>query len=87
MSQQRQRRIQLPIVGAALLCLLAAVYLITWKRFSKPKGSIPIVKHTVKTSPAETLKYWTADKMRDAKGVDLPNVDAFERGKEHPRHP
>src|SRR5947209_1049610 len=82
MSRQH-RRIQLPLVGTLLLCLLVGVYLLAWKRFSKPG----IIKHPVDTHPNETLKYWTEDKMRHAKGANLPNVNALEPGKQRRRRP
>jgi hypothetical protein len=82
----RQRLIQLPLVGAVLLCLLAGVYLVAWKRFGKP-GPTKIIKHTVDTHSNDALKYWTTDKMRDAKAVPLPNVKDIKRGKPHSRRP
>jgi hypothetical protein len=82
MSQQQRL---IPLVGAILLCLLVGVYLLAWKRFSKPDPTI--IKHPVDTDPEATLKYWTADKMRKAKPVKLPNVTALEQGKQHPRRP
>ena len=83
----QQRLIQLPLVGMILLCLLAIVYLLAWKRFSKRDPSATIIKHSVDTSPDDALKYWTADKMRTAKAANLPNVTALHRGKRHPRRP
>src|SRR6266852_6509512 len=87
MMLQQQRLIRLPLVGTILLCLLVGVYLFTWKRFSKPAPSATIVKHSVETPADEALKYWTADKMRNAKAPPLPNVNALKRGKQHPRRP
>jgi hypothetical protein len=86
MSQQ-QRLLQLPLVGTILLCLLTIVYLLAWKRFSKPAPSATIIKHSVDTSSDDILKYWTADRMRKAKAANLPNVTALEREKQHPRRP
>jgi hypothetical protein len=86
MSRQ-QRLIQLPLGGTILLCLLVGVYLVARKRSSKPGPSATIIKHSVDTSSGDVLKYWTTDKMRAAKPVELPNVDALSRGKQHPRHP
>ncbi len=85
MSQQ-QRLIQLSLVGTILLCLLVGVYLFACKRFSKPDRSV-VIKHSVETPSDDALKYWTADKMRDAKAADLPNVNALDPGKQHPRQP
>ncbi|HLZ55706.1 MAG TPA: hypothetical protein VKR06_02065 [Ktedonosporobacter sp.] len=51
------------------------------KRVSrKPNPSNRIIKHTVETSPEESLKYWTAEKKRKAKAAPMPHVDA--QGKE-----
>ena len=79
MSRQ-WRSIQLPLVGAILACLLVGVYLFACKRFSEPDPSTTIIKHSVETDPNEALKYWTADRMRDAKPADLPNVDTLDQG-------
>jgi len=87
MMLQQQRLIRLPLVGTVLLCLLVGVYLFASKRFSKPAPSARIIKHPVETPADDTLKYWTADKMRDAEPAPLPNVDAPDRGKRRPRRP
>lgn len=86
MSQQ-QRLIQLPLIGAVILCLLVGVYLLASRRFSKSHRSTAIRRHSVETPSDETLRYWTADKKRHAKPVDLPNVTALNREKPHPRGP
>jgi len=86
MSQQ-QRLIYIPLVGTILLCLLVGVYLAAWKRFSKSTPSYKVTKHTVKTPPDEALKYWTADRMRNAKAVPLPRVNTLDREKQDPQRP
>ena len=86
MSRQ-QRLLQLPLVGTILLCSLVCLYLVAKKRSPKPDPSIPISKHSVETSSDEALKYWTADKMRSARPVPLPNVKALKRGKKHLQRP
>jgi hypothetical protein len=86
MSRQ-QKLIQLPLVGTILLCLLVGVYLAAWKRFSKPPPSARIIKHSVETPAGDALKYWTVDKMRNAKAAPLPQVDDLERRKQQPRRP
>ena len=86
MSQQ-QRLIYLPLVGTILLCLLVGVYLAAWKRFSKSTPSNKVTKHTVKTPPDEALKYWTADRMRNAKAAPLPRVNTLDREKQDPQNP
>ena len=84
---RRYRLIQLPLVGAILLCLLAGVYLLAWKRISKKKRSSTIIKHKVDKHADDALKYWTADKMRHAKAAPLPNVNALDQEKQRPRRP
>jgi hypothetical protein len=86
MSRQ-QKLISLPLGGAILLCLFVGIYLFALKRFSKQGPSGRILKHSVETPADEALKYWTADKMRNAKPAKMPNVDAIERGKKSPRRP
>lgn len=84
MSRQK-KLIYLPLVGTTLFCLFASVYLIIRKRFLKPHPSTT-TKHSVETSPEDTLKYWTADKMRNAKPAPLPEVNEHDRGKPHSSH-
>jgi len=84
---QQQRLIYLPLVGTIILCLLVGLYLVVWKRFSKSTPSNKVTKHTVKTPPDEALKYWTADRMRNAKAVPLPRVNTLDREKRDPQHP
>jgi len=86
MSRQ-QKLIHRPLVGTILLCLLVGVYLFALKRFSKPAPSATIVKHSVETPADDALKYWTADKMRNAKAAPLPNVNAHDGGKHRLRRP
>jgi len=68
--------------------MLIGVYLAACRRFSKPDPANTIIRHSVDTHPDAALKYWTADKMRNAKPANLPNVTALERGKQDSRrHP
>lgn len=85
MSQQRI--LQLSLVGTLLLGVFAIVYLVVSKRFGKPDPAHSVVKHSVGTPPDEALKYWTAEKMRRAKGVKLPHVKALDQGEKHTQHP
>lgn len=50
-----------------------------------PNSKNNIVKHSVETPADEALKYWTADKMRDAQAAPMPNTNALKRRKKHPR--
>ncbi len=84
MSQQ-QRPFQLAWLGALLLSLLAGIYLFAWKRLLKLRRSRKVVKHSVETSPDEALQYWTEDKMRSARGVDLPTTDDLHQEKKRPQ--
>ncbi len=81
-----QKLFQLPLLGIALFCLLVGAYLFTNKRFSKKKPSDPVAKHPVDKSSADTLKYWTADKMRNAQPVSLPTTDKIKREKQGSDH-
>ncbi len=87
MMSRQHRRIYLPLVGTILFCLLVGVYLVASKRFSKKAPAARIIKHAVETPAEDTLKYWTADKMRHAKAAPLPHVNDLDRGKPHPRRP
>ena len=84
---QKQKLIYLPMFGTIFLCLLVGVYLAASKRLSKPEPSATIVKHKMNTPSEDALKYWTADKMRNAKAVPLPHVNDLDRGKQHPKRP
>jgi hypothetical protein len=84
---RKQRLIYLPLIGTALVCLLVGIYLAASKRFSKSTSSSKVTKHTVETPPDEGLKYWTADRMRNAKAVPLPKVNVLERRKQKTRRP
>ena len=86
MSRQ-QKLIYVPLVGIVILCLIAGVSLAARKHFSKPTRSIKVTKHSVKTPADDTLKYWTADRMRNAKATPLPTVTDLERVKQHPQRP
>ena len=86
MSQQR-RLIPLSLIGTILLCLLVGMYLVVRKRFSKPDPSAKVIRHSVKTPADDVLKYWTADKMHNAKAADMPKTDDLKPGKKQPRHP
>jgi hypothetical protein len=84
MISQQQRLNYLPLIGTIIVCLLVGVSLAAWKRFSKSTRSNKITKHRVETSPDEALKYWTADKMRNAKAAPLPKVNTLHQEKQDP---
>jgi hypothetical protein len=85
MMSQQQKFIQLPLVGTLLLFVLGGLYLMVRKRFSKPGPPIKIKKHSVEKQSDDTLTYWTADKMRNAKPANLPDVTTLKREKQQRR--
>lgn len=85
MMSQQQRRIQLPLIGAMLLCLLVGVYLFAVRRLGKRGPASKVAQHTVETSPEDALKYWTEDNKRKAKPVEMPNVSNIEPEKRRSR--
>ena len=52
------------------------------KKNEKKDSSGAVAKHKVDTSADETLKYWTAEKKRDAKPAKMPHIDTLDKGKE-----
>ncbi len=75
MPQQR-RAMLLPSIGTLLLSLLVGLFLFgRRKRREQSNASEKVVTHSVKTSPEDTLAYWTEDRMRDAKPAPMPMVD------------
>ena len=87
MMSQRYRLIVLPLAGAVLLGLFVGLYLFAWKRLSKADAPVTIIKHPVDTHADDALKYWTADKMRDAKATNMPNIKTLDQGKKRKRRP
>ncbi len=86
MSRQ-YRPIRLSLMIAIFLGAFVSVYMRAYKkRTAKPGSSPAISTHTVE-QPAEALKHWTVEKMRNAKPMDLPNVTDLEGGKQQGRRP
>jgi hypothetical protein len=81
---QQQRLIYIPLVGTIILCLFVGLCLAASRRSSKSTRSKKVTKHRVETPPDEALKYWSADKMRNAKAAPLPEVNTLEREKQDP---
>ena len=81
---RQHRRMQLPVIGAILLCLLGGVYLFAGRHASKPDPASTVKKHSVETSPDDTLKYWTAERMRKAKPAKLPHIKGGDKDKQKP---
>jgi len=72
---QQKRLIYMPLLGTITLCVLVVAYLAASKHFTKSTTSNKVTKHKVKASPEEALKYWTSDRMRNAKAAPLPGVN------------
>ncbi|HLI06298.1 MAG TPA: hypothetical protein VKV40_07010 [Ktedonobacteraceae bacterium] len=70
MSQQN-RLIQLPLIGVIVLALLLGLFLAGRKRGPKTGK---VVGHKVETPAEDVRKYWTAERMRDAKPVPMPHL-------------
>ena len=92
MMLQQRRVIRLPLVGVLLLGLLAGAYLAmaARKRLAKADDAAGVVRHSVDTSAEDALKYWTEERMRNAKPAKMPkvkNVKPLERGKKRPKRP
>lgn len=85
-SQQQQKLIYIPLICTFILGLFVILFLAMRKRSSKSTSSKKVTKHSVETSPDEALKYWSADKMRNAKAAPLPEVNNLGREKQDP-HP
>jgi hypothetical protein len=85
MISQQQRLIYIPLVGTIILCLLVGLSLAVRRHFSKSTSSKKVTKHKVEAPPDDALKYWTADKMRNAKAVPLPRVNTLDPEKLEPR--
>jgi hypothetical protein len=89
MMLQQSRFNRLPLVGVLLLGLLAGVYLAmaARKRLAKADG---VVGHSVDTSAGDALKYWTEERMHNAKPAKMPkvkNVKPLEGGKKRSKRP
>ena len=83
---QKWKALQLSLLGAIGLGLLAGAALLVWRLSMKQDSSRPAARHKVKNSPQEALKYWTADRMRKAKPAPMPHIDGPEK-KIDPKHP
>ncbi len=80
----QQRLIYIPLIGTIILCVFVGLCLAASKRFSKSSRSKKVTKHKAETPPGEALKYWTADRTRNAKAVPLPEVNTLDREKQDP---
>lgn len=79
---QPKRLIQLPLIGAILLCVLAVLFFAGRKHAAKPDPADNVHTHTVKTSPDDVRKYWTDDKMRKVKPAPMPSTTDLKPSKD-----
>lgn len=89
-----QQRFRLPLPGIILLCLLAGVGVVlamaARKQGAKDADGAGVARHSVSTSAADALKYWTEEKMQSAKPAKMPkakNLKALEGGKKRAKRP
>lgn len=87
----QQQRFRLPLIGVILLGLLAgagiALAMVVRKQGAKDDDA-GVARHSVNTSPADALKYWTEEKMQGAKPAKMPktkNIKPLESGKKRKR--
>jgi Flp pilus assembly protein TadB len=78
---QQNRPIYVSLISTTLLSLLVGVFLFAKKRRAKSSASEKVVTHSTKTSPEETLAYWTEERMRHAQPAQMPMVDERDFGK------
>jgi len=89
----QQQRFRLPLIGVILLGLRAglgvALAMAARKQGAKDDGA-GVARHSVHTSPADALKYWTEEKMQSAKPAKMPKakkLKPLEGGKKRSRRP
>ncbi|HEY6540404.1 MAG TPA: hypothetical protein VIZ18_05680 [Ktedonobacteraceae bacterium] len=74
----QHRSIQLPLFGMILLGLLVgagvALVMAARKQGAKEVDAAGVARHSVNTSAADTLKYWTEEKMQSAKPAKMPKA-------------
>lgn len=80
MSQQ-WRFARLPLIGAIVLALLLGLFLTGRKRMSKPDPAAGVARHSLKTPAENVQKYWTAEKMREAKPAPMPHISGVKERK------
>lgn len=84
---QKRSLIQLSLVGAIVLALLLGLFLTGRKRMSKPDPAAGVARHSLKTPAEDVQKYWTAEKMRDAKPAPMPHISGVKEGKQRQSRP
>jgi hypothetical protein len=84
---RQQRSLYLPLAGIALLYLLTSLSLMIWRRFFKTRSKTKITKHTVETSPDQSLAHWTEKRMHEAQAMPLPETNNIRPVEGQPQRP
>lgn len=71
----------MPLIGAIVLALLLGLFLTGRKRMAKPDPVAGVTRHSLKTPAEDVQKYWTAEKMREAKPAPMPHISGVKDGK------
>lgn len=90
----QQQKFRLPLVGVIVLGLLvglgAALAMAARKQGAKEESADGVARHSVNTSAADTLKYWTEERMQSAKPAKMPKakkLKPLEDGKKRKKRP
>ena len=90
----QQQKFRLPLIGIILLGLLvglgAALAMAARKQGAKEESADGVARHSVNTSAADSLKYWTEERMQSAKPAKMPKtkkIKPLEDGKKRKKRP
>ena len=89
----QQQRFRLPLIGMILLGLLVGVGValaMAARKQGAKDDAAGVARHSVNTSPADALKYWTEEKMQSAKPAKMPKakkLKPLEGGKKRSKRP
>ncbi len=84
MIQQQKFRLPLLVILLGLLVGLGAILVMVVRKQGAKDDDAGVARHSVNTSPADALKYWTEEKMHSAKPAKMPKtkkVKPLEGGK------
>ena len=90
----QQQKFRLPLIAVIALGLLAglgiALAMAARKQGAQDDDGAGVARHSVHTSPADALKYWTEEKMQGAKPAKMPktkNIKPLAGGKKRVKRP
>ena len=86
MSRQ-SRLFPRPLFAVMFLGFVLGVLLTVGKRSSKEEPAGRTARHKVDSSPDEVLKYWTRDRMQNAKPAEMPEIKKSEPEKKSQEPP